>query len=179
MAGFCRARGRYAEAERLYRKSLTIVEENVRSQVAPWSKGWRSWRNRKELKAKIRLNQIPISTALDRLALVYEDQQKYAEAEPLRRRSGEIKERAWSERYSSFLADSLAAHANVLHKIGGEQEAAEIDKRVETIRSRYPQGSVRCSLRATVRPIKRSLRWRFLTFLSAILHRSRFRPSSR
>ena len=179
LAGFCRARGRYAEAEGLYRRSLTIVEENVRSQVAPGSKGWRSWRNRRELETKIRLNQIPISTALDRVALVYQDQQKYAEAEPLRRRSREIKERAWRERYSSFLPDSLAAHANVLHKIGREQEAAEIDKRVETIRSRYPQGSVRCSLRATVRPIKRGLRWRFSTFLSAILHPSRFRPTSR
>lgn len=179
LAGFCRARGRYAGAEGLYRRSLTIVEENVRSQVAPWSKGWRSWRNRKEIETKIRLNQIPISTALDRVALVYEDQQKYAEAEPLRSRSREIKERAWGERHSSFLADSLIAHANVLHKIGREPEAAEIDKRVETIRSRYPQGSVRCSLRATVRPIKRSLRWRFSTFLSAILHPSRFRPTSR
>jgi len=127
LAAFCRARGRYAEAEGLYQRSLTIVEENVRSQVAPWSEGWRSWRNRKEIETKIRLNQIPISTALDRIALVYEDQQKYAEAEPLRSRSREIKERAWGERHPSFLADSLAAHATVLHKIGREQEAAEID----------------------------------------------------
>lgn len=179
LAEFCRARGRYAEAEGLYRRSLTIVEENVRSQVAPWSKGWRSWRNRKELEARIRLNQIPISTALDRLALVYEDQQKYVEAEPLRRRSLEIKERAWGERHSSFLADSIAAHANVLHKIGREQEAAEIDKRVEAIRSKYPLASARCSLRATMRPIKRNLRWRFSVFMSAILHPSSFRPRSR
>jgi tetratricopeptide (TPR) repeat protein len=179
LAAFCRARGRYSEAEGLYRRSLTIVEDNVRSQAAGWSKGWRSWRNRKEIETKIRLNQIPISTALDRIAMVYEDQQKYGEAEPLRSRSREIKERAWGERHPSFLADSLAAHATVLHKIGREQEGAEIDKRVETIRSRYPQGSVRCSLRATVRPIKRSLRWRFSTFLSAILHPSRFRPTGR
>jgi tetratricopeptide (TPR) repeat protein len=68
LAEFCRARGRYAEAEELCRRSLAIVEENVRSQDARWSKGWRRWRNRKELEAKIRLNQIPISTALDRLA---------------------------------------------------------------------------------------------------------------
>lgn len=179
LAAFCRARGRYAEAEGLYRRSLTIVEENVRSQAALWLKGWRSLRNRKEREARITLNQIPISTALDRLALVYEDEQKYQEAEPLRRRSLEIKERAWGERHSSFLADSIGAHANVLRKIGREQEAAEIDKRAETIRSRYPEGAVRCSVRATVRPIKRTLRWRFSTFLSAILHPSRFGPSSR
>ncbi|PYT68807.1 MAG: hypothetical protein DMG39_20205 [Acidobacteria bacterium] len=111
-------------------------------------------------------NQIPISTALDRLAAVCEDQQKYTEAEPLRRRSLEIKERAWGEGYSSFLADALAAHANVLHKIDREDEAVELDKRVEEIRLRYPLGSMRCFLRATVRPIKRSLRWRFYTFVS-------------
>jgi tetratricopeptide (TPR) repeat protein len=177
LAAFCRARGRYAEAEELYRRSLEIVEENVRSQVAPLSKGWRPWRNRKELEARISRNRVPISTALDRLAEVCEDQQKYAEAEPLRRRSLEIKERAWGERYSSFLADSLAAHANALHKIGREHEAAEIDKRVEALRLKYPQGSVRCFLRGSVRPMKRSLGWRFSTFVSAILHPSRFRPN--
>jgi len=179
LAEFCRARGRYAEAEELCRRSLAIVEENVRFQTARWSKGWRPWRNRKKLEVKVSRNQIPISTALDRLAAVYEDQQKYAEAEPLRRRSLEIKECAWGERYLPFLADSFAAHANVLHKIGLEREAAEIDKRVETIRLRHPQGSARCFLRATVRPIERNLWWRFSTFVSVILHPSRFPPSSR
>jgi tetratricopeptide (TPR) repeat protein len=179
LAQLCRARGRHAEAEELCRRSLAIVEENVRSQAAGWSKGWRPWQSRKELEAKIRPNQIPISSALDRLAVVCEEQQKYAEAEPLRRRSLEIKERAWGERYSSFLADSLAALANVLHKIGQEDEAVELDKRVDAIRLRYPQGSIRCSLRATVRPIKRSLRWRVSTFVSLILHPSRFQSNSR
>jgi len=179
LAEFCRARGRDAEAEELCRRSLAIVEEHVRSQPARWSKGWQSWQNRKELDAKIRLNQIPISSALDRLAVVCEEQQKYAEAEPLRRRSLELKERAWGERYSSFLADSLEALANVLHKIGREDEAVELDKRVEAIRLRYPKGLMRCSLRATVRPIKRTLRWRASMFVSLILHLSRFQSSSR
>src|SRR5437899_7414852 len=44
---------------------LAIVEENVRSQGARWSKGWRPWQSGKELEAKIRPNQIPISSALD------------------------------------------------------------------------------------------------------------------
>jgi len=147
--------------------------------VTRWTRRWRPWRNSKGIEARISRNQIPISTALDRLALVYEDQKKYSVAEPLRRRSLEIKERAWGERYSSFLADSLAAHANVLHKIGREHEAVEIDKRVAAIRLKYPPGSVRCSLRATMTPIKRNLRWRFFAFVSAILHPSSFRPSSR
>jgi tetratricopeptide (TPR) repeat protein len=179
LAGFCREIGRYVEAEELCRRSLTIVEENMKSEFAGRSKSWRIWRNRKELEAKIRLNQIPISTALDRLAAVCEEQQKYVEAEPLRRRSLEIKERNWGERHPSFLADSLAAHAKVLHKIGQEREAAEIDKRVEALRLRYPHGAVRGSIRATVKPFKRNLSWRFSVLISAILHPSRFRPSSR
>ena len=178
LADFCRARGRCAEAEVLYRRGLAIVEENVRSQVALSTGGWRPWRSRKELEAKLSRNSIPISTAIDRLAVVYEDQQKYAQSEPLRRRSLEIKERVWGERCSSFLADSVAAYANVLHKIGREDEALELDKRVEAIRASHPQGSVRCSLRVTVRPIKRSLRWRFSTFVSAILHPSRFQSNN-
>lgn len=179
LAEFCRARGRYSEAEELCRRSLAIVEENVRSQAARWSKGWRPWQNRKELEAKVRLNQIPISSALDRLAVVCQEQQKYVEAELLRRRSLEIKECAWGERYLPFLADSLAAHANVLHKIDREKEAAEVDTRVEAIRAKYPQGSMRCTVRAMSRPIKRSLRWRFSMFLSAVLHPSRFQSNSR
>ena len=179
LAGFCRARGRYPEAQELYRRSLAIVEQVVRSQAAERTRAWRPWRKGKELEAKINQNQLPISGALDRLAVVYEDQQKYFEAEPLRRRSLEIKERAWGERYSSLLADSLSAHANVLHKISREHEAAEIDKRVEAMRERYPQGSMRCSLRLTVGPIKRNLRWRLSTFISAIRYPSRFRPSTR
>jgi tetratricopeptide (TPR) repeat protein len=179
LATFCRARCRYPETEELYRRSLMIVEEHVRSQAAAWTKGWRLWRQTRELQIRLSLNEIPVSTSLDHLATVYEDQQKYAESEPLRRRSLEIKERAWGERHSSFLADSLTAYAEVLHKIGREHEASQIYRRAEAIRLRYPQGSVRCSLRATVRPIKRSLRWRFYTFVSAILHPSRFRIPGR
>ena len=143
-----------------------------------WTKGWRPWRNKKELQIRLSLNQIPISTSLDQLATVYEDQQKYTESEPLRRRSVEIKERAWGERHRSFLIDSLTAHAHALRKIGQEREASQIEMRVEAIRLRYPQGSVQCVLRGTVRPIKRNLQWRFSTFVSALIHPSRFRPSN-
>lgn len=179
LAAFCRARHRYAEAEELYQRSLTIEEESVRSHAAEWTKGWRAWRKKRELQIRLSFNQIPISTSLDYLATVYEDQQKYAESEPLRRRSLEIKERAWGERHPSFLVDSLTAHADTLRKIGREQEASQLNKRAEEIRLRYPQGLVQCSLRATVMPIKRSLRWRLSTFVSAILHPSRFRITSR
>lgn len=179
LAAFCRARRRHAEAEELCHRSLATLEEDVRSRAVLCTRGWRPWRNRKELEAKISRLHIPISTALDRLAVVYEDQQKYAGAEPFRRRSIEIKEQAWGETRSWYLVDSLAAFANVLHKIGREQEAAEVDTRVEAIRAKYPQGSMRCTLRAMSRPIKRNLRWRFSMFLNAILHPSRFQSSSR
>jgi tetratricopeptide (TPR) repeat protein len=172
LAGFCRARGRYAEAEDLYRRSLAIVEEKVPSQATLWTKGWRRWRNRKESEAMIRRNQIPISLALDKLAEVYEYQQKYAEAEPLRRRSLEINERAWGEEHSRAWVDSLAAYANVLHKIGRQDEAAGIDDRVESIRAKYPQGSVNCVLFGMSMPVRRNLRWRFSAFVNAILHPS-------
>ena len=179
LAAFCRARHRYAEAEELYHRSLTIEEESVRSQAAAWTKGWRPWRKKRELQIRLSLSQIPISTSLDHLASVYEDQQRYAESEPLRRRSLEIKERAWGERHSSFLVDSLTAYADVLHKIGRENEASQICKRAEAIRLRYPQGSVQYSLCATVRPVNRNLRWRFSVLVSAFLHPSRFRPSTK
>lgn len=178
LATFCRTRRRYPEAEELYRRSLTIVEEDVGSRAPMWTKGWRPWRNKKELQIRLSLNQIPISTSLDQLATVYEDQKKYTESEPLRRRSVEIKERAWGERHLSFLIDSLNAHAHALRKIGQEREASHIEMRVEAIRLRYPQGSVQCVLRGTVRPIKRNLQWRFSTLVSALIHPSRFRPSS-
>jgi tetratricopeptide (TPR) repeat protein len=179
LAAFCRARRRYADAEELYHKSLATLEEDVRSRTVLCTKGWQAWQNRKELKAKVSRLQIPISTALDRLAVVYEDQQKYAEAEPFRRRSIEIKERAWGERRSSYLVDALAAFANVLHKIGREQDAAEVDARIEAIRAKHPEGSMRCTVRSMSRPIKRNLRWRFAMFLSAIRRPSRYQSNSR
>jgi tetratricopeptide (TPR) repeat protein len=179
VAAFCRARGRYSEAEEFYRRSLATVEQHVRSQAARWTSGWQIWRNRKKLEIKVSRTQIPISAALDRLAAVYEDQQKYAEAEPLRRRSLDIKERAWSERKPSFLVDSLAAHANALHQTGREEEAAEIDRRVAAIQLKYPPGTVRCRLVVSVRPIQRNLWWRLSMLKSVIFHSSRLRPSSR
>jgi hypothetical protein len=53
----------------------------------------------------------------------------------LRQQLAAIKERAQGEWPSWYLVDSLAAYANVLHKIGREPEAAEFDKRVEAIRA--------------------------------------------
>src|SRR5258708_25378260 len=78
----------------------------------------------------------------------------------------------------SFLVDSLSARANLLHKLGREGEAAALDERVKAISVKYPQGSVRCTLRARSRPLKRNLRWRFSIFVNAILHPSRFQSNN-
>ena len=58
---------------------------------------------------------------------------------------------------------------SVLHKIGGDHEGTKIDERVVAIRKRYPPGSVHSSVSFTSMPIKRNLRWRFATFVNAIL----------
>jgi tetratricopeptide (TPR) repeat protein len=172
LAAFCRARGRYAEAEEYCRRSLAIVTEEVRSEAARPTKSWLRWRDRKELEVRINRSQIPISASLDKLAEIYECQQKYAEAEPLRRGSLEINEQAWGEGYSWIWVDSLVAYANVLHKLDREYEATQIDKRVNAVRTKHPPGSIRTSLRFMSMPIKRSPRWRFATFVNTLLHPS-------
>jgi tetratricopeptide (TPR) repeat protein len=170
-AAFCRARGRYAEAEELARRSLALVEEKMRSQTDPDTKGLHR-SNSEAVEARIRHARIPISAALDQLAEIYESQDKYAESEPLRRRSFEIKHQAYGERIGWVWVDSLAAYANVLHKLGREDEAAKLDERAEAIRAKYPSGSVRSFVRLTSRPMKRTLRGRFSAFMNALLHPS-------
>jgi tetratricopeptide (TPR) repeat protein len=169
LAAFYKARGRFLEAEDLCRRSLGIVEESVRSEAAKSTKSWLRWRKSKELEARISRSQLPISTALDRLAELYERQEKYADAEPLWRRSFEIKERVWGETHSWIWVDSLAAYANALHKIGREHEATKINERVKAIRTKYPPGSVHSSVSLTSMPINRNLRWRFATFVNTVL----------
>jgi tetratricopeptide (TPR) repeat protein len=172
LAQFFHARGRYAEAEDLSRRSLASVEEKIRLHTAEATKARRRRSNAKDLDAKIKRARVPISEALDRLANIYESQDKYAESEPLRQRSLEIKQQAWGEWNAWIWVDSLAAHANALHKLGREDEAAKLDARVEAIRAQYPPGSVRSYLRLSSRPMKRTLRGRFSVFMNALLHPS-------
>ena len=127
---------------------------------------------RETREAAIRRVQVPIGEALDRVAEICECQEKYAEAEPLRKRSFEIKHDAWGENYSWIWVDSLAAYANVLHKLGREEEALRLDQRVAAIRVKHPPGSVRSYVRLTSTPLKRTLRGRFTTFMNALLHPS-------
>ena len=172
LARFCQARGRYAEAEELSRRRLALVEEKMNAQIAAYTKPSLRWSRDKNLEARIKHARVPIAEALERLAEICERQEKYAEAEPLRRRSLEIKQEAWSETYGWIWVDSLAAYSNALHKIGREQEAAELDQRVASIRAKHPPGSVRSFIRVGSTPMKRTLRGRFTTFMNALLHPS-------
>jgi tetratricopeptide (TPR) repeat protein len=171
LAQFYKARERYVEAEEFSRRSLEIVEEKIKRHSAADISRWQRRPDDKILDATIKHARVPISEALDRLAEIYESQNKYAESEPLRRRSFEIKQQAWSG--SGYIwVDSLAAHANALHKIGREEEAAKLDEHVEAIRAKYPRSSVRSFITVTSTPMKRTLRWRFNVFINALLHSS-------
>jgi tetratricopeptide (TPR) repeat protein len=168
LAQFYKARERYVEAEEFSRRSLEIVEEKIRRHSAADISRWQRRPDDKILEATIKHARVPISEALDRLAEIYESQNKYAESEPLRRRSLEIKQQAWSET-GYIWVDSLAAHANALHKIGREEEAAKLDEHVEAIRAKYPEGSVRSFITVTSTPMKRTLRGRLNVFINALL----------
>ena len=170
LARFFQARERYSEAEEFSRRSLAIVEEKIRRHSADDTKRLLRHPNDKTLEATIKRARVPISEALDRLAEIYEAQEKYAEAEPVRRRSIEIKEQAWGEHNAWIWVDALVAHATALRKIGREHEATQLDERVEEIRTKYPNRRTRVTM--TSRPLKRTLRWRFNVFVNALLHPS-------
>jgi tetratricopeptide (TPR) repeat protein len=170
LARFFQVRERYSEAEEFSRRSLALVEEKIRRHSAADTKRLLRHPNDKNLEATIKRARVPISEALDRLAEIYLAQEKYAESEPVRRRSIEIKEQAWGEHNAWIWVDALVAHANALRKIGREHEATQLDERVEAIRTKYPNRSTRVTL--TSRPLKRTLRGRFNVFLNALLHPS-------
>jgi len=171
LAQFCQSRGRYSEAEDHSRRSLSLVEEKIQAQTIADIKRHSRWSKNSDADARVKRARIPISEALDRLAVIYELREKYAESEPLRRRSIEIKEQAWGEANARIWVDSLAAHAKALHKLGRDDEAARLDERVGAIRAQYP-GGYRAYARLIARPMKRTLRGRFRIFMNALLHPS-------
>ncbi len=171
LAQFCQARGRYSDAEELSRRRLAVVEEKIRRHTEPDTKQLERRPNDKDLEARIKHARVPISEALDRLAGIYEAQEKYVESEPLRKRSLEIKQQAWGENTWTWL-DSLAAYAKALHKIGREDEALKLDERVAAIRAKYPERSMRSRLHFSSRPMKKTLRGRLRLFIHALRYPS-------
>ncbi len=77
-----------------------------------------------------------VATSLNNLALLYQAQGNYAEAEPLFRRSLAIYEKALGPEHPS-VATSLENYAALLRKIGQPDEAANMEARAKAIRLKY------------------------------------------
>jgi tetratricopeptide (TPR) repeat protein len=169
-----RVAGRFTEAESIFRRALAIVEKNAAFEMARYCKGWKRliWR-RGNLQAIIRNIESSVGAALNHLAECYDDQQRYAEAEPLRRRSLKITEAGWGKVSPPILATALETYATLLRKMGRETEAEAVEVRVRPIREKYPKASYGYRLRAfTTKPGKIRLRWRLSTFINALRHPS-------
>jgi len=175
LAALHRARGQYVEAEAIYRRALLAVEKTAALKTAYYLKPWKRlmWK-RRVLNSIIRNVRSPLVTALSHLAECYEDQEKYAEAEPLRRRSIEITEEVWAKITPWFLADALENYARLLRKLGREAEAEELATRAKPVRAKYPKETRRIQHRLIAGPTKISLRWRVSAFITALRRPSRF-----
>jgi tetratricopeptide (TPR) repeat protein len=79
--------GRYLEASNVAEEALKVAEETFG------------------------LKHINVALSLDNLAVLYQDQGKYAEAEPLFKRAMEIEEKALPQCY-----DGVGEHGKVLHR---------------------------------------------------------------
>ena len=106
-------RGNYAEAEKQWLASLkeaeTIGPEDPR-----------------------------LAFSLNNLANLYNDQGKYAEAEPLYQRALVIREKALGPGHSA-VATSLENYADLLREMGRDDEAAEMETRAQAIRAKNAQ----------------------------------------
>ena len=71
-----------------------------------------------------------VATSFNNLALLYADQGRHAEAEPLYERALAISEKALGPEHPNVAA-SLENYAALLRKVGRESEAAEMEARAE------------------------------------------------
>ena len=102
--------GKYAEAEPLHHRALTI-REKVLGPEHP-----------------------DVAISLNNLALLYYDQGKYAEAEPLYQRSLTIVEKALGPEHPD-VATTLDNYAALLRKTARNAEADELEERTRAIRA--------------------------------------------
>ena len=77
-----------------------------------------------------------VAKSLSGLALLYQAQGNYAEAEPLYRRSLTIYEKVLGPEHPD-VATSLANYAALLRKTGRADEAAAMEARAQAIRAKY------------------------------------------
>ncbi len=77
-----------------------------------------------------------MATSLNNLALLYEAQGKYAEAEPLYGRALAILEKTLGPDHPN-VAQSLENYAALLREINRKTEAAELEARAKAIRTKH------------------------------------------
>ncbi len=78
------------------------------------------------------------ATSLNNLAALYRAQGKYAQAEPLYRRSLAIVEKALGPEHPQ-VAQSLENYAALLHKLNRDAEADKMEARAQAIRAKHAQ----------------------------------------
>ena len=79
-----------------------------------------------------------LATSLNNLAVLYNAQGKYVEAEPLHQRALAIVEKALGPEHPN-VAESLENYAALLHKMGRNDEAARLEARAQAIREKNAQ----------------------------------------
>jgi len=79
-----------------------------------------------------------LAASLNNLAVLYNAQGKYVEAEPLHQRALTIVEKALGPEHPN-MAESLKNYADLLRKTGREDEAASMEARAEAIRAKQAQ----------------------------------------
>jgi tetratricopeptide (TPR) repeat protein len=81
---------------------------------------------------------LAVTTSLNNLALLYHNQGKYAQAEPLYQRALAIREKALGPGHPD-VADTLENYAGLLRKIGRHAEADKMEARAQAIRAKHAQ----------------------------------------
>ncbi len=79
-----------------------------------------------------------MAKSLNNLALLYDDQGKYAEAEPLYKRSLAIRENALGSQHPD-VAESLENYAALLRETGRGAEATKMKARAKAIRAKHAE----------------------------------------
>ena len=79
-----------------------------------------------------------LATSLNNLALVYQAQGKYAEAEPLFKRALAIQEKALGPEHPD-VATCLQNYADLLRKMNRGEEAEKLEARAKAIRAKQAQ----------------------------------------
>ncbi len=79
-----------------------------------------------------------LATSLNNLALLYQAQGKYAQAEPLYQRALAIREKALGPEHPK-VATVLENYAALLHKLNRDAEADKMEARAQAIRAKHAQ----------------------------------------